>query len=115
TRPAMAVFFYQAEDGIRDFHVTGVQSCALPIYIAEATATVVALADRRARHDPVRARLESLFREHQANLLRFLTIRLGSAADAREIGRAACRERADNSEGHAAWRRKCVRTTHAAL
>src|SRR5690606_29058640 len=23
--------FYQAEDGIRDFHVTGVQTCALPI------------------------------------------------------------------------------------
>src|SRR5690606_12106494 len=26
-----AVFFFQAEDGIRDFHVTGVQTCALPI------------------------------------------------------------------------------------
>src|SRR5690606_37481606 len=26
------VFFFQAEDGIRDFHVTGVQTCALPIY-----------------------------------------------------------------------------------
>src|SRR5690606_32116102 len=25
-------FFVQAEDGIRDFHVTGVQTCALPIY-----------------------------------------------------------------------------------
>src|SRR5690606_39540207 len=25
-------FFFQAEDGIRDFHVTGVQTCALPIY-----------------------------------------------------------------------------------
>src|SRR5690606_40106594 len=24
-------FFVQAEDGIRDFHVTGVQTCALPI------------------------------------------------------------------------------------
>src|SRR5690606_40332730 len=23
----------QAEDGIRDFHVTGVQTCALPIYV----------------------------------------------------------------------------------
>src|SRR5690606_40172978 len=23
--------FFQAEDGIRDFHVTGVQTCALPI------------------------------------------------------------------------------------
>src|SRR5690606_40366635 len=29
-------FFFQAEDGIRDFHVTGVQTCALPIYLAEA-------------------------------------------------------------------------------
>src|SRR5690606_41175450 len=25
-------FFSQAEDGIRDFHVTGVQTCALPIF-----------------------------------------------------------------------------------
>src|SRR5690606_41190251 len=28
----VALFFFQAEDGIRDFHVTGVQTCALPIY-----------------------------------------------------------------------------------
>src|SRR5690606_40536698 len=27
----VVVFFFQAEDGIRDFHVTGVQTCALPI------------------------------------------------------------------------------------
>src|SRR5690606_39466303 len=26
-------FFFQAEDGIRDFHVTGVQTCALPILV----------------------------------------------------------------------------------
>src|SRR5690625_3768758 len=26
------MFFFQAEDGIRDGHVTGVQTCALPIY-----------------------------------------------------------------------------------
>src|SRR6266700_5090555 len=25
-------FFFQAEDGIRGFHVTGVQTCALPIF-----------------------------------------------------------------------------------
>src|SRR5690606_308641 len=29
------VFFFQAEDGIRDFHVTGVQTCALPIFESE--------------------------------------------------------------------------------
>src|SRR5205809_5147213 len=26
-------FFFQAEDGIRDVAVTGVQTCALPIYV----------------------------------------------------------------------------------
>src|SRR5256885_11125639 len=28
-------FFFQAEDGIRDYKVTGVQTCALPIYVME--------------------------------------------------------------------------------
>src|SRR5690606_33576241 len=28
----LCYFFFQAEDGIRDFHVTGVQTCALPIF-----------------------------------------------------------------------------------
>src|SRR5204862_4849075 len=26
-------FFFQAEDGIRDLYVTGVQTCALPIFL----------------------------------------------------------------------------------
>ena len=29
---AVVNFFFQAEDGIRDIGVTGVQTCALPIY-----------------------------------------------------------------------------------
>src|SRR5690606_39288078 len=29
----LSFFFFQAEDGIRDFHVTGVQTCALPILL----------------------------------------------------------------------------------
>ena len=29
------IFFFQAEDGIRDGHVTGVQTCALPISVAQ--------------------------------------------------------------------------------
>src|SRR2546430_10695776 len=28
------IFFFQAEDGIRDLTVTGVQTCALPIYLS---------------------------------------------------------------------------------
>src|SRR5256884_5876754 len=31
-------FFFQAEDGIRDVAVTGVQTCALPIYAGQPTA-----------------------------------------------------------------------------
>src|SRR5205807_765386 len=27
------IYFFQAEDGIRDYKVTGVQTCALPIYL----------------------------------------------------------------------------------
>ena len=30
-RRSYEVFFFQAEDGIRDYDVTGVQTCALPI------------------------------------------------------------------------------------
>src|SRR4030043_558980 len=35
-------FFFQAEDGIRDVAVTGVQTCALPIYIATNELVLVA-------------------------------------------------------------------------
>src|SRR2546430_13163798 len=31
-RAIIVFFFFQAEDGIRDLTVTGVQTCALPIY-----------------------------------------------------------------------------------
>src|SRR5205807_4262311 len=31
----LIVFFFQAEDGIRDYKVTGVQTCALPIWWVE--------------------------------------------------------------------------------
>src|SRR5262249_59370472 len=36
-------FFFQAEDGIRDWSVTGVQTCALPIYRMVRIATAEAL------------------------------------------------------------------------
>src|SRR5256885_9494493 len=50
-------FFFQAEDGIRDYKVTGVQTCALPIsipeggyhgeYLVELAATILAREGRR--------------------------------------------------------------------
>src|SRR5690606_8528645 len=40
-------FFFQAEDGIRDFHVTGVQTCALPISDAMREGYRINLPERR--------------------------------------------------------------------
>src|SRR5207302_6991972 len=42
-------FFFQAEDGIRDFHVTGVQTCALPIYLSASAKASCALSDHPRR------------------------------------------------------------------
>src|SRR5690348_18474342 len=39
-------FFFQAEDGIRDGRVTGVQTCALPISIALAATALLPAGDR---------------------------------------------------------------------
>src|SRR5690606_40373888 len=43
------LFFFQAEDGIRDFHVTGVQTCALPISESRVHASF-AVPSRKAAH-----------------------------------------------------------------
>src|SRR5690606_37844813 len=37
------LFFFQAEDGIRDFHVTGVQTCALPISVTTKITSTLSL------------------------------------------------------------------------
>src|SRR2546422_6445375 len=51
-------FFFQAEDGIRDVAVTGVQTCALPIYHAEVSRRSAGRPrrgeqDPEDRHDPL--------------------------------------------------------------
>src|SRR5690348_17760029 len=42
-------FFIQAEDGIRDGRVTGVQTCALPIFLAEGAEAYQAFGMGRSR------------------------------------------------------------------
>src|SRR2546426_7107654 len=44
-------FFFQAEDGIRDYKVTGVQTCALPIW-NNSSASAIAMNPRPARSTP---------------------------------------------------------------
>src|SRR5205807_4596521 len=69
-------FFFQAEDGIRDYKVTGVQTCALPISIMLSTTA------GPARMLPCAvAYLPALWPAHSV-----------------EIGRASCRERAQVSQ-----------------
>src|SRR3712207_7417814 len=43
----MCFFFFQAEDGIRDIGVTGVQTCALPIFSFRSGETVTSLIAER--------------------------------------------------------------------
>ena len=43
-------FFFQAEDGIRDGHVTGVQTCALPIFVQYADGSGI---DNKASDDSI--------------------------------------------------------------
>src|SRR5256885_14763671 len=54
-------FFFQAEDGIRDYKVTGVQTCALPIFVEEDHAPVAVgtmrLAQQRSDQRVAAARL----------------------------------------------------------
>src|SRR6478736_367490 len=45
-------FFFQAEDGIRVLTVTGVQTCALPIWFLPAARTVVAVTTEDGRVGP---------------------------------------------------------------
>src|SRR5256885_13017844 len=46
----LSFFFFQAEDGIRDYKVTGVQTCALPISLVVEVAFGEWTADKRIRH-----------------------------------------------------------------
>src|SRR5690606_28539515 len=48
---ALYFFFFQAEDGIRDFHVTGVQTCALPIYSDQQHSVLVDRGHLEGAHD----------------------------------------------------------------
>src|SRR3712207_7440983 len=56
---AVCFFFFQAEDGIRDIGVTGVQTCALPISVGGSAITrhpwviAVAACDTRGRPMPM--------------------------------------------------------------
>src|SRR5690606_39966579 len=88
-------FFFQAEDGIRDFHVTGVQTCALPISARAASRGQEEGSVAAPPHAPIVADQGRRVRRRGSEAGR---PRAGRAAGSRllrpvQIGRASCRER----------------------
>src|SRR2546430_4587049 len=86
-------FFFQAEDGIRDLTVTGVQTCALPISDHGGEAGGEPAAGGIVPDDP--DALEAALRAAVAGS-DIVVVSAGSSVGARdgtEIGRAACRGR----------------------
>src|SRR5260221_1223743 len=88
------LFRFQAEDGIRDHCVTGVQTCALPIYqvfqekpIAIFSASQGPMGGARVQYDARR-----ILGQLWAHVLPRPEVFIG-AAQTKEIGRASCRER----------------------
>src|SRR5690606_39318489 len=60
--------FFQAEDGIRDFHVTGVQTCALPIWEVHRRNMIVDEWDGPLEDAPVGPRIVVVFEEMNATM-----------------------------------------------
>src|SRR5256885_8056580 len=85
-------FFFQAEDGIRDYKVTGVQTCALPIWPGPVTGIFVVRATKLAVVQPDGGRLPP----HGGKLVLKIATEALAADDkvgVKQIGRASCRER----------------------
>src|SRR5947208_6925061 len=102
-------FFFQAEDGIRDDLVTGVQTCALPIWIAPRLSTAPArnndcVTPKNPRSiKPRTCRWSGRYK----GVPRVKgTSRRMDRAGPREIGRASCRERVEIPGGAVAIKRK---------
>src|SRR6266850_6540673 len=82
---SMSSFFFQAEDGIRDYKVTGVQTCALPISHA-----IIERAAGRARSGEAHVLLRHRDRLAELHAQRLRAgARCGAHADAQRRGSAA--------------------------
>src|SRR2546430_9073777 len=85
-------FFFQAEDGIRDLTVTGVQTCALPIFGRYLAVTVLFALGLMSKPMLVTLPFVLLLLDYWP-LGRFDKAASAVARGRREIGRASCRER----------------------
>src|SRR5205085_7804323 len=104
------VFFFQAEDGIRDLTVTGVQTCALPICLpVKAIPRICAVSRKKTFAEPrispsprVRATCSGTASSSTGKPPQVSS----RSAASTKIGRASCRERGENPEFEAALKHK---------
>src|SRR5256885_16727980 len=92
-RHQMILFFFQAEDGIRDYKVTGVQTCALPILIL----AVAVIFGRDGSGKPTEKQTGGPVPPGAASFEEVLN---------NEIGRASCRERGEISVVAGSFKKK---------
>src|SRR5690606_40141401 len=99
---------FQAEDGIRDFHVTGVQTCALPISNGHTRARDVRARRGRCETPAPQRRLTCAEPEAPPRPLPLpvappvvppAALRASCAAGSVKIGRASCRGRVEGWSG----------------
>src|SRR5690606_40381538 len=95
--------FFQAEDGIRDFHVTGVQTCALPISTGQFYRRFVAVV-AGIEHDGLVARPDQRLHGTEdrfggprgdGDLAVGVALHAVDTRNLGQIGRASCRERVE--------------------
>src|SRR5690606_40594681 len=106
----LILFFFQAEDGIRDFHVTGVQTCALPISsvnVASGSSTDSSSGSHSAQRAEVKPVSPARISAISGPPL------LTCAASPSQIGRASCRERVEIGRVAAGGRQQRRKTLRA--
>src|SRR5256886_12550193 len=91
------VFFFQAEDGIRDLTVTGVQTCALPISCTRGAGTILVVDDEPAIRQVARTALERygytvLVADNGRAAVDLFQARSGERSEERRVGKE-CRSR----------------------
>src|SRR5262249_9722810 len=74
-------FFFQAEDGIRDWSVTGVQTCALPIWLRRGVTLLLFPEGTRSPDGEVKAFKDGAFRLSIAERVPLIPIALAGTAD----------------------------------
>src|SRR2546430_16250527 len=98
-------FFFQAEDGIRDLTVTGVQTCALPISAAGSAGDTPGTSNLPPSRSPP-ASAGSIFGSPRTSRRGAGTVLL----EERQIGRAACRGRVEISGVAGSFKKKKKKT-----